>query len=98
MAFLIVRRQSWRGTRARSEARGKACVPRAGQGELARPSFVGAGAAIRRMVMATYDETRSGSDTLARDETFDLISSQQVDGTAVYDRGGEKLGKLAHFM
>jgi hypothetical protein len=50
------------------------------------------------MAMQTYDETRSGSGTLARDETFDLISSQKVDGTAVYGRDGDKLGKIDHFM
>jgi hypothetical protein len=50
------------------------------------------------MTMETYDETRSGTDTLARDETFDLISSQKVDGTSVYGRDGEKLGKIDHFM
>ena len=48
--------------------------------------------------MDTYDETRSGTDTLSRDETSDLISSQKVDGTAVYNRQEEKLGKIDHFM
>jgi hypothetical protein len=36
--------------------------------------------------------------TLARDETQDLISSEKVDGTAVYDRDGDKLGSIHHFM
>ena len=48
--------------------------------------------------MDTYDETRTGTDTLARDETSDLISSQKVDGTAVYNRDEEKLGKIDHLM
>lgn len=46
----------------------------------------------------TFDETRTGTDTLSRDETFDLISSQKVDGTAVYNLEGDKLGKIDHFM
>lgn len=46
----------------------------------------------------TYDETRADSDTLTRDETFDLISSQKVDGTAVYNPQDEKLGKIDHVM
>ena len=37
-------------------------------------------------------------DTIARDETRELISSEKVDGTAVYDRQGEKLGTIHHFM
>jgi hypothetical protein len=35
---------------------------------------------------------------LAADETYDLISSEKVDGTAVYSRDGEKLGSIHHFM
>mgnify|MGYP006195088777 CR=1 FL=1 len=34
----------------------------------------------------------TNSDTMARDETYDLISSEKVDGTAVYNRDGERLG------
>ena len=45
----------------------------------------------------TFDQTRRG-DTLAQDETFDLISSDKVDGTAVYNLDDEKLGKIDHFM
>ena len=37
-------------------------------------------------------------DRLQRDETSDLISSEKVDGTAVYNREGEKLGSIHHFM
>lgn len=41
----------------------------------------------------------SDHDTiLATDETSDLISSEKVDGTAVYSRDGEKLGTIHHFM
>ena len=38
------------------------------------------------------------SDVLERDETDDLISSEKVDGTAVYNRKGERLGTVHHFM
>ena len=37
-------------------------------------------------------------DTLAADETGRLISSEKVEGTAVYDRHGEKLGTVHHLM
>lgn len=35
---------------------------------------------------------------LATDETQDLISSEKVDGTAVFSRDGDKLGSIHHFM
>ncbi len=35
--------------------------------------------------------------TMSRDETYDLISSEKVDGTAVYNRAGDKLGTVNHF-
>lgn len=42
------------------------------------------------------------SDTMAStgqtDETDRLISSQKVDGTAVYNRNGDRLGTLHHMM
>ena len=42
------------------------------------------------------------SDTAARtgqtDETNRLISSQKVDGTAVYNRNGDSLGDVDHMM
>jgi len=34
----------------------------------------------------------------ATDETQALISSEKVDGTAVYSRSGDKLGTIRHFM
>ncbi len=34
----------------------------------------------------------------AASETQELISSEKVDGTAVYSRDGEKLGSIHHFM
>ncbi|NTZ43803.1 PRC-barrel domain containing protein [Altererythrobacter sp. SALINAS58] len=36
--------------------------------------------------------------TLARDETNNLIASNKVEGTAVYNHKGEKLGKIENFM
>ena len=38
------------------------------------------------------------SNTITRDETRDLISSDKVEGTAVYNRKGEKLGTISNFM
>ena len=43
-----------------------------------------------------YDTDRE--DTLKRDETSELISSEKVDGTSVYSRDGDKLGSIHHFM
>ena len=37
-------------------------------------------------------------DTLTADETGRLISSNKVEGTAVYDRHREKLGTVHHLM
>ena len=38
------------------------------------------------------------SQTVATDESSSLISSDKVEGTAVYDRGGEKLGSIHTVM
>ncbi len=38
------------------------------------------------------------SRSVATDETWDLIASDKVEGTAVYDRKGEKLGSVYNFM
>lgn len=35
---------------------------------------------------------------IERDETGNLIASSKVEGTAVYNRQGEKLGTVSHFM
>ena len=37
-------------------------------------------------------------NALAADETSQLISSQKVDGTAVYNGRGDKLGSIDHVM
>jgi hypothetical protein len=41
-----------------------------------------------------YGSNRS----VATDETWDLIASDKVEGTAVYDRKGERLGSVYNFM
>jgi PRC-barrel domain len=38
------------------------------------------------------------SSELATDETDELIASNKVEGTAVYDRNGEKIGTVHNFM
>ena len=36
--------------------------------------------------------------TMARDESHDLIASDRVEGTSVYNREGERLGTISKFM
>lgn len=44
-------------------------------------------------------DTEIGNDTqIATDETEALIASNKVEGTAVYDADGEKLGSIYNFM
>ncbi|MBM1174318.1 PRC-barrel domain-containing protein [Microvirga arabica] len=38
------------------------------------------------------------SSSVEKDETTDLIASNKVEGTAVYNRKGEKLGEVYNFM
>ena len=50
-----------------------------------------------------YSDRRSSSyddddDDVAMDETPTLIASNKVEGTAVYDRDGERLGSIYNFM
>jgi hypothetical protein len=44
------------------------------------------------------DTTTVTTDRLAADETNRLISSEKVEGTAVYDRNGDHLGSVHHVM
>ena len=44
------------------------------------------------------DVTTATAAHLEADETHRLISSEKVDGTAVYDRRGERLGTVHHLM
>ena len=37
-------------------------------------------------------------ETINRAEHSDLISSDKVDGTSVYNRNGDKLGSISHLM
>ena len=39
-----------------------------------------------------------GSQSVATEETHSLIASDKVEGTAVYNRGGEKLGSIYTLM
>ena len=38
------------------------------------------------------------NNTFPRDETHDLIASERVEGTEVYNRDGERLGTIKNFM
>ena len=40
----------------------------------------------------------AASQALEADETLNLISSEKVDGTAVYNRNGDRLGTVHHLM
>ena len=42
--------------------------------------------------------TQKVGNTLGRNETNDLISSENVDGTPVYNPSGERLGSVKHLM
>ena len=42
--------------------------------------------------------TETGSRSVATDETDRLIASNKVEGTAVYNRKGERLGSVYNFM
>jgi len=46
----------------------------------------------------TNDPTTRNQDLLAADETTDLISSEKVDGTVVYNPNGDRLGTIHHVM
>ncbi|WP_240539900.1 PRC-barrel domain-containing protein [Salinarimonas soli] len=45
-----------------------------------------------------YGRTGSGLGSVEHDETTDMIASSKVEGTAVYNRQGEKLGEVYNFM
>src|SRR5215212_621525 len=58
--------------------------------------------AVLRLTMADMEaampEATGGTGSAATDETDQLISSTKVEGTAVYNRQGERLGTVASFM
>lgn len=67
---------------------------------------IGAGAALTWFATRSGSGEQRGSDQrnaryrqdLPRDETDELIASNKVEGTAVYDRSGEKIGTVHNFM
>jgi hypothetical protein len=48
--------------------------------------------------MQTTTTTGTGAGGIATDETDRLIASNKVEGTAVYNRQGERLGEVYNFM
>jgi sporulation protein YlmC with PRC-barrel domain len=48
--------------------------------------------------MQTTTTAGTGADPVATDETDRLIASDKVEGTAVYNRRGERLGSIYNFM
>ena len=48
--------------------------------------------------MTTNAQTRTTGDILAKDETLNLIASDKVEGTTVYDRNGDKIGTTRKVM
>ena len=48
--------------------------------------------------MATITTTTAKADAIAINETDRLIASDKVEGTAVYNRAGERLGSVYNFM
>src|SRR3954464_11826478 len=49
-------------------------------------------------VAMTTSTTGTSSGNVATDETDELIASNKVEGTAVYNRHGERLGTVYNFM
>lgn len=59
----------------------------------------GATTDVNRATGSDYDTSmRSGTDDVSRDETGNLISADKVQGTAVYDASGERLGTIDSIM
>ena len=50
------------------------------------------------MQTTTTTGTGAGAGSVATDETDRLIASNKVEGTAVYNRQGERLGEVYNFM
>ena len=50
------------------------------------------------MQAATAGATTTSAGGVASDETDRLIASNKVEGTAVYNRQGERLGSIYNFM
>jgi len=57
------------------------------------------GLLIKESSMATtYTESGRGGRDVARDETYSLIASDKVEGTAVYGPDGDKIGSVENVM
>jgi len=67
---------------------------------MANPSGIGSGmgGTTTSGMGAGTSGTTSSSSTVATDETDELIASNKVEGTAVYNRQGERLGTVYNFM
>jgi PRC-barrel domain len=50
------------------------------------------------MIDNTTFQNQSTANEMNRDRSFSLIASDKVEGTAVYDMAGEKLGTVRNFM
>jgi uncharacterized protein (TIGR02284 family) len=94
-----------------SELQHRGSLPETAQGSMDSWSKVGLGigalAAIAGVAMATNARRKSsnGADgnngftlRLQTDESMRMISSRKVEGTAVFGRDGERLGKIDSFM
>jgi hypothetical protein len=66
---------------------------RRGPGMLGRAGF-----GQRYGTESTRRSAQDSSSSVERDETTDLIASNKVEGTAVYNRDGEQLGEVYNFM
>jgi hypothetical protein len=53
---------------------------------------------MQNVTAGTGTTGAAGSGSVATDETHDLIASNKVEGTAVYDRQGNRLGSVYNFM
>jgi hypothetical protein len=53
---------------------------------------------MQNVTAGTGTTGAGGSGPVATDETDRLIASNKVEGTAVYDRQGERLGSVYNFM
>jgi hypothetical protein len=60
--------------------------------------FGRAGPGQRHATGSTRMSAQGSSSSVERDETTDLIASNKVEGTAVYNREGEQLGEVYNFM
>ena len=70
-------------------------------GYMAASAISGAQTRSERASFDRYSRGRheaSSSSSVERDETTDLIASNKVEGTAVYNRQDEKLGSVYNFM